>query len=269
MQNVLTKILDEIKTNKKVAMVMVTKVEGVSPGVVGSLMGVYENGQIIGSVGGGKAESIVIEETLKCIASGESKNFAADSIEYDDKTRSVKCGSKTEVFIRVYNPRPKLLLVGGGHVASELYKLGHYMGFAVSIFEEREEFCTRDRFPDAQELILGDIAESLRNYNIDDNCYIVMVSKGHAEDETALKEVVLSNAKYIGMIGSKKKVKSIFDNIISQGISKESLDKVYSPIGIAIGGKDIKEIVLGIMAEIVLVKNGGTLEHLKNITKKV
>lgn len=269
MKRVLEKVLEEIKANKKVAMVMVTNVEVVSPGVVGSIMGVYENGQIIGSVGGGKAEAIVIEETLKCIASGESKNFVADSLEYDDKTHAVKCGSKTEVFIRVYNPRPKLILVGGGHVASELYKMGHYMGFAVSIFEDREEFCTRERFPDAQELILGDVAESLRNYNIDDNCYIVMVSKGHAEDEAALKSVVLSNAKYIGMIGSKKKVKSIFNNILNQGIPKESLDKVYSPIGIAIGGRDIKEIVLGIMAEIVLVKNKGTLEHLRNISKKV
>lgn len=229
-------------------------------------MGVYKNGSIIGSVGGGKSESLVIEEALRCIKKGESKSFKIESIEAN-RDNTLKCESKLEVFINVFNEKPKLILVGGGHVSHELYKLGIYSGFSVTIFEDRQEFCTKERFPDASELIYGELAKNLRNYNIDDNCYVVMVSRGHIEDQLALKEVVNSSAKYIGMIGSKSKVKNIFDNLINEGISGESLAKVYAPIGISIGGSSISEIVIGIISEIILVKNNKSLNHMRDINK--
>lgn len=267
MESVLSKILEELKSNKKIAMAIVTKVSGTSSAVLGKTMGVYEDGSIIGSVGGGRAEARVIEKAIQCLGTGKSGTFEFEVNENPNDKSS--CGSTTEVFINVYNNKPRLLLVGGGHVASELYALGKYMNFSVSIFEDREDFCNKERFPDADELMLGEVVNSLRNYNIDDNCYVVMVSKGHKEDKEALKEVIVSKAKYIGMIGSKRKVKDIFDSLRNEGISEELLNKVYSPIGLAIGGSEIREIALGIMSEIVLVKNNGYSTHMKYISKQL
>lgn len=231
-------------------------------------MGVFSDGSILGSVGGGKVESIVIEEALKCIEKNESKTFVVDSSRLGKSEGNTGYESSLEVFIKVFEEKPKLLLVGGGHVAKKLYELGIYMNFAVSIFEDREDFCSNERFPKAQELIYGDLKESISNYNIDNNCYIVMVSRGHMQDEKALREVVLSDAKYIGMIGSKQKVKNIFNNLLESGIPNDKLDRVFSPIGINIGGNSINEIALGIMAEIVLIKNNGSLNHMKKVISK-
>lgn len=259
MKDILGKIAQEINNNNKVAMAMVIKAASSSPGVIGSTMGVYEDGSIVGTVGGGILESRVIKKALECLETGESNLFTFGSHE-----NGTECSSTAEIFINIYNPRPKLLIVGGGHVAYQLYKLGVYLDFAVSIFEDREEFCSKERFPEATELILGETSESLRKYNIDNNCYVIMVSRGHKQDEDALKEVVSSNAKYIGMIGSRKKVRSLFDNLRSRGISDELLEKVYSPIGIALGGDSVKEIAFGIMSEVLLVKNKGNLKHMKS-----
>ncbi|KMT22078.1 XdhC family protein [Clostridium cylindrosporum] len=270
MKSVLAKIAEEVDANKKIAMAIVTKLAKFSPGAPGATMGVYEDGGIIGTVGGGSLEAKVIEKALVCLKEGVSKSFEfeASSSEIDGDLHNTSQG-KTEVFIRVFNEKPKLLLVGGGHVSHELYKFGKYMGFSVGIFEDREAFCNKERFPDADELILGDVVESLRNYKVDNNCYVIMVSRGHIYDENALKEVISSDAKYIGMIGSKLKVENIFNNLRKDGVSDDLLNKVYSPIGIAIGGKEIKEIVLGIMAEVVLVKNGGTAGHMKSISNLI
>lgn len=261
MENVLSKIAEEIKANKKIAIAMVTKVDGSSPAVVGLTMGVYQDGSIIGSVGGGKAEARVIEKAIECIETGESRLFEFEVKQNKEDVKS--CKSKIEVFINVYSMRPKLLLVGGGHVASELYTLGKYMKFSVSIFEDRKDFCNKERFPEADELILGDVATSLKNYSFDENCYVIMVSRGHKQDKDALKEVVASNANYIGMIGSKEKVSDIFTSLREEGVPEELLSKVYSPIGLAIGGTEIREIALAIMSEVVLVKNNGYSTHMK------
>ena len=268
METILARISEEIKSNKKVAMAIVTNVEGATPATIGATMGIFEDRSIIGSVGGGETEAMVIEKAMQCMEDGKSGSFVFDTFEKaQDASIMSKCGAKTHVFIRVYNQKPKLLLVGGGHVAHELYKFGKTLDFSVTIFEDRKDFCTKERFPEADELICGNVSESLQNYNIDENCYVIMVSRGHKQDQDALKAVVTSDAKYIGMIGSKHKVKEIFDNLRKEGISERLLSKVYSPIGLAIGGRKIQEIALGIMAEVVLVKNGGFSTHMKYISQ--
>ncbi|MEF9934581.1 MAG: XdhC/CoxI family protein [Clostridium sp.] len=265
MQSVLTRISEEIKRNKKIAMAMVTKVSGPSPRALGATMGVYEDGTIIGTIGGGVLEATVIKKAQQCLATGESKTF-----EFSPKTQGESgdaCGGSAEVFIRVYNQKPKLLIVGGGHVALELYKLGRFLDFSVSIVEDRPAFCSPERFPEADELLLGDMDETLRNYHIDNNTFIIIVSRGHDSDELALKEVITSNAKYIGMIGNKPKVEKIFDNLREEGVTEDVLNRVYAPIGLALGGREVSEVALAIMAEVTLVKNKGYSSHMKYISR--
>ncbi|CAH2212507.1 XdhC family protein [Tepidibacter aestuarii] len=263
---VLDQISDEIKLNKKVALATITRVEGSTPRKEGSMMGIKEDGSIFGTIGGGKLELVVMEHAKKCIINGESKRFNFKLT--DDKgSLHMQCGGEAEVFIKVFNTFDKLFIIGGGHIALELYELGKMLDFYTIIVEDREEFCNINRFPKADELKVGNIQQVIDEYNIDDSSYIVIVTRGHKHDEIALKAIIDSEAKYIGMIGSKNKTKYIMDNLKNEGVSQQKLDKVYAPIGISLGGETPKEIAFSIMAEMLMVKNNGSLNHLKDIKK--
>lgn len=122
---------------------------------------------------------------------------------------------------------------------------------------------TPERFPLAKELVLGDVKERLKEYKIDNNTYIVIASRGHKYDEESLEAVVESEARYIGAMGSKKKIITLMKSLREKGISEENLNKIYAPIGLDISSGSPEEIGMSIMSEILLVKNNGNLRHMK------
>ncbi|WP_432408732.1 XdhC family protein [Wukongibacter sp. M2B1] len=264
------KLLDmisyEVKNNRKAALVTITKVEGSSPRKEGSMMGVREDGTIFGTIGGGKLELVVTKWAEKCMSDCKNQIFHF-KLNDEEGSLHMQCGGEVDVFIKVFNPPQKLLIVGGGHIALKIYEFSKMLGFYNVIVEDREEFCNKERFPESDELLIGDIEKILSEYPIGDNCYIVIVTRGHKYDEIALKSVIESDAKYIGMIGSKNKTKYIRDNLIKAEIPKKLIERVYAPIGINLGGETPEEIAFSIMAEIQLVKNMGSLLHLKDIKK--
>jgi len=255
------KLTEVLKQNKTAALATLTQVDGSSPGKEGFMMLVLENGETIGTIGGGNIENIVAKLAKNCIKNRESKKINFNL--RDGGNAGMSCGGKNEVFIKVFFSRPKLLIAGGGHIAMELYKLGQSLNFDIIIFDSRPEFCNKERFPNAAELYAGDIAENLQNYCINENCYIVIVTHGHLFDEVSLRAVIRSNAAYIGMIGSKKKVPLVYSRLMKEGISKELIKKVYSPIGLKLGGDSPAEIAISIISEILLLKNNGKFEHCK------
>lgn len=265
MENIiLGEIVKEINQGKKVALAMVTRIWSSSPSPEGAMMVVGEDGTILGTVGGGSLEGEVIKKAKECLATGENKVFTFELNNREAReSLNMICGGKVEVFIRVFAPKSKLLIVGGGHIAYELYKLGKFLDFYTVIFEDRPEFASKERFPQADDIKLGDIETILQEYPIDESCYIVIVTRGHADDEKALKTVINRNARYVGMIGSRKKVSFIKEKLRSEGVREEELAQVYAPIGLDLGGDTPAEIAISIMAEILLVKNKGTLKHLK------
>lgn len=265
MENIiLDKVVKEMNEGRKVALAMVTRIWGSSPSPEGAMMAVLEDGTTTGTVGGGSLEGEVIKRARECLRDGRNEVFAFELTNQEVReSLNMICGGKVEVFIRVFIPKPKLLLVGGGHVAYEVYKLAKFLGFYTVIFEDRPEFGNQERFPEADEIRLGDIKTMLTEYPVDDNCYIVIVTRGHASDEEALQAVINRNAGYIGMIGSRRKVSAALEKLKSQGITDEKLNKIYAPIGLDLGGDTPVEIAFSIMAEILLVKNKGKLRHLK------
>lgn len=261
---ILDEVSNEIKENKKVALVTITKVQGSSPRKEGSMMGVKEEGTIFGTIGGGKLELVATKWAEKCMLNGKDETFHF-KLNDEEGSLHMQCGGEVEVFIKIFSPPHKLLIVGGGHIALKLYELSKILGFYSVIFEDREEFCNKERFPEADELKVGDIEKLLYEYSINDNCYVVIVTRGHKHDEIALRAVIKSDAKYIGMIGSKNKTRYVRDNLIKADISNDLIDKVYAPIGISLGGETPEEIAFSIMSEILLVKNQGKLKHMKDI----
>jgi len=135
---------------------------------------------------------------------------------------------------------------------------------SLMLVDDRRERLTSEIFPNVEDLILGNIPESLKSINIDGSTCVVIVTYGHKYDQDALEAVIKSNACYIGMIGSTNKVKTCFENMIAKGYTKEELSKVYTPIGIDLGGETPEEIALSIMAEIQALKHGKNVPHMKD-----
>ena len=181
----------------------------------------------------------------------------------------MKCGGFVRAYIKVFAKREKLLIMGGGHLGAELYTLGKFLNKYVVIFDDREEFVSKERFPEADELIFGNMGECLRNYPLDENSYIIIVTRGHENDKQCLTAVLDSgvDVKYIGMVGSKGKVLSTYKELLNEGYTKEQLMKIYSPIGLDISNTEPKEIAMGIMGEIIAVKNGKTPQHMREVRK--
>ncbi len=176
------------------------------------------------------------------------------------------CGSAAEIPLRIPGDKgmvehgirisatPKLLIVGGGHIGRILAQMAVPLGFCVTILDDRQQFANADRFPPPITPVAGDIAGVLEEWPIDGNTYIVIVTRGHKHDETALRCVIGSSARYIGMIGSRRKIGVIFDDLKNQGVADSQIARVHAPIGLEIGAVTAEEIALSIAAELVSVR---------------
>lgn len=186
--------------------------------------------------------------------------------EYHDKnlTKDLQDDNKMFFLIELFYPKLKLIIVGGGHVGLALAQLAEVLGFEIIIVDDREEYANSERFPMAKQIHSDKIANSLNKITIDHLSYVVLVSRGHKLDEEALEFVVETNASYVGMIGSKRRTKIVLDNLLSKGISAENLNKVFTPVGLNLGGQSPGEIGLSILAEIIQLIHQGDGSSLKN-----
>lgn len=260
---IMQEIANKINSGEKAALVTLISVNGSSPGKNGNLMGVFIDRTTIGTIGGGNLEFQVINSAMEAMENDKNKEFEFE-LKAEGKLDMI-CGGMVKGYIKVFQRRRKLIIAGGGHLGVDLYKLGKYLNMYTVIIDDREEYVSAARFPKADELLCGDIGEILKDYPLDDESYLVIVTRGHLGDKSAVKAVVGRKAAYVGMIGSKKKVIGSYRNLIEEGIDKDELLKIYSPIGLDISNGEPTEIALGIMAEILKVKNKGTGKHVKEV----
>lgn len=153
--------------------------------------------------------------------------------------------------------RCRLLIVGAGHVGQKVAELAAQVDFDVWVVDDREEYCNAGRFPAAKRLIVGPIDNSLSGLDVDANTYCLIVTRGHNHDEEALYHLAETSAAYVGMIGSKRKIKLIFEDLLAEGVSREALSRVYAPLGLDIGSQTVPEIAVSILAELIAHRNLG------------
>lgn len=252
-----------VESGEGVALVTLIQIDGSSPGKKGNMLAVFENGGILGTVGGGNLEFTLTKEAINCIKENESKEIEFDLVE--DAALHMKCGGSVKAFIKVFKKRDRLVIVGGGHVGGELYQVADFLGMDIWMLDDREEFCNSEKYPHASKHIVGDIGEEMSKLQIDEYTYIVIVSRGHRGDKDALRACIGRGAKYIGMIGSRKKIIETNKELMEEGISKEELQKVFSPVGLDISCGTPKEIAVGIIAEILKEKNNLTGKPMRDV----
>jgi xanthine dehydrogenase accessory factor len=162
----------------------------------------------------------------------------------------------SQEYVEMLNPSPCLIIAGGGHIGCALSRLAVDLGFYVVVMDDRPEFATPTRFPHVHRCVVGRFESELESFPIDDNTYIVIVTRGHKRDGRALAAVIASPARYIGLIGSKRKVLTIMNDLHAGGVAVESLKKVHGPIGLEINAISVEEIAISIAAELVAVRRG-------------
>jgi len=166
---------------------------------------------------------------------------------------------KLELFFETGFSTPQILILGGGHIAVPLVKMSSILGYHTVVVDDRPSFADTNRFPEAGQVICADFRDFLKNFKAGEETFIIIVTRGHMHDLECLREVINQPAAYIGMIGSRRKIKMIMSQLEKEGVSRERLSEVYSPIGLDIGAETPEEIALSIMAEIVGVWRGGNL----------
>jgi len=258
--NIYKEITKAMEKREKIVLITIINTEGSVPNKVGAKMLVWPDGKIAGTVGGGSPEAIAIKEGLKIFEKPEAKTVTFDLTPGQEHSVGPICGGKLTIYMEPINFLKKLVIFGGGHVGYEVYKLGKAVDFDVTVVDDRPDFANTERFPMADRVICKPFVESINDIGFDSDTYAVILTKGHVHDEIVLRGILNLdvNIAYTGMIGSMKKVKILLDNMASEGIKKEKIDRVYSPIGLKIGGNSPAEIGISIMAEILKVKYGTT-----------
>lgn len=260
-----------VKNNKPVATVAIVKTNGSTPRGVGSTMLVDENGNLLeGTIGGGILEEKGKKDAAKYIKRKETilLNYDLDSSSENKNNLPMICGGNVHVFIKVYNSNENLIIVGAGHVSEKIAELAKTLDYSITVMDDRKGRLNSEIFPGVENLVHGNIIENLKKISIDKNTLIIIVTHGHVYDQEALEIVLRSKASYIGMMGSSNKIKICFQELLKKGYSKEELSKVYTPIGIDIGGETPEEIAMSIMAEIQAIKNKKNVPHLSDSISK-
>lgn len=200
---------------------------------------------------------VVAVQTLADSAAGRAYADARNSLELGRPAcvgiRVLEGGSPREYRLHVEAPA-ELVIAGAGHVGAALAKMALGLDFGVSVIDDRADLASASRLPPPIKPVVGDIAKTLRDWPIGPGTFVVVVTRGHQHDEAALHAVIDSPARYIGMIGSRRKVKLIFDDLVALGVSRENLERVHSPIGLKIGSVTVAEIAVSIAAELILVR---------------
>lgn len=254
---------DLMKGNEPFAMATIIESKGSTPRHSGKMI-VCLDGRIFGTIGGGLSEKTVIDRALEAIKSGQSAlvEMVLNSDAVDGLP--MHCGGALKVFIEVYATRPCLVLAGGGHVNYSLYKFALELGYDVIVVEDREAFGNMKRFPEAKAVYVHEnMYEAMKQVKIEPNMYVVIATKD--SDEKALRAVIQSDAAYIGLIGSRRKVSIIMDHLRQDGFETSLIEKVYAPIGLEIGAETPPEIAVSVLAEILKAISGTTGKSMKEL----
>jgi xanthine dehydrogenase accessory factor len=217
---------------------------------------VYPDGKIIGTVGGGELENRVIAEALQAIQDGTPRLLQysmADPARGDPGV----CGGQVEIFVGPIQPKPILVVIGGGHVGKAVAHLAHWLGFRVAVSDDRPEFCTPEAIPDADEFYPYPMADLPKHLKITPWTYMILTTRGVTIDVPGLPALLDTSAAFIGIIGSKRRWATTRKQLIEAGFPENKLARVHSPIGLELNAETPEEIAVSILAEIVMLRNGG------------
>jgi xanthine dehydrogenase accessory factor len=259
-QEVFSALAEALDKGEEVALVTIVSATGSTPQRVGAKMLVYSDGRTVGTIGGGCYENEAFWKAREAIQSRKPLNMSFELNDDFAQESGLVCGGQMGVFIEPVEAAPALYVFGAGHVGYFVGKMAHEVGFRVHVVDDREKFANAERFGQGIEVAVDDIPSWLQAHQLPPTAYAVILTRGHRHDLDALRALTAHPLRYLGLIGSKAKVKRIYDALREEGITVDRLRAVHAPIGLDIGAITPQEIAVSIVAELIAVKHGKTAE---------
>jgi xanthine dehydrogenase accessory factor len=251
------------RAGQRGALATIVHTNGSIPSFESSRMLVREDGSILGTIGGGCVEADVWAAARQVMASETPKKLVFQLNNEATYDNGLICGGTVEIFVEPILPQPVLYLFGAGHIATAVAKAAHAVGFGVGVIDDRETFANTLRFPMAQELFTS-YDEAFLRLQPGPSSYLVIVTRGHKDDMRVLAWAVRTQARYVGMIGSKRKVLSVYKALEKEGYRMQEFERVYAPMGLDIGALSPEEIAVSIVSELVAIRrNAQSASHKK------
>ena len=260
-------LADLEETNEAGALCTIVRSQGSTPRHAASKMLVYTDGRILGTVGGGEMEQRVIQEAQKAIQEG-SPRLLEYSLADPARGDPGLCGGQVEIYVEPILPKPFLVVIGSGHVGKAVASLAHWLGFRVAVSDDRPEFCTPEAIPDADEYFPVPIKDLAVQLKISPWTYLVLTTRNAEIDIAGLPALLDTPAAYIGVIGSRRRWAHTQKMLSEAGISPEKLARVRSPMGMDLKAETPEEIAVSILAEIIMLRNGGEGKSMTNSAKE-
>ncbi len=251
-------IVELRRQGRRGAVATIVNVRGSIPSFKTAKMLVRDDGSIAGTIGGGCVEAEVWQAAREVMESEKPRTLTFDLNQDPKYDTGLMCGGTLEVFVEPVLPPALLYIFGAGHVAASLCQMAAAAGFDVIVSDDRSSYATQERFPAAREVHALEFDEAMRRLDPNESSSIVIVTRGHRDDMHILRWAVQTRARYVGMIGSKRKVIKIFETLREEGLPAHLFDRVHAPIGLDIGAITPEEIAVAITAELIAVHRNST-----------
>ena len=255
------------RAGQKAALATIVAVRGSIPSHESAKLLVREDGSMLGTVGGGCVEAEVWNAAREVIETEKPRkisfNLAGEAL-YDN---GLICGGQLDIFIEAILPVQTAYIFGAGHVSLSLSKMASLAGFCTVVVDDREQFANRERFPEADEIYAAEFEEVFPKLPVNDSSHLVIVTRGHKDDMRVLRWAVSTPARYIGMIGSKRKAIEVLKTLEKEGLPRQQLERLHSPMGLEIGAISPEEIAVSVVAEMIAVRRGAQISQ--PVTKSI
>ena len=239
------------RSGRKGAVATIVNVRGSIPSYKTAKMLVRDDGSIFGTIGGGCVEADVWQAAREVMEQEKSRTLTFNLNQDPKFDTGLVCGGTLDIFLEPILPAADLYIFGAGHVAYSLYRTAQNAGFDCTVIDDRDLYANRERFPEAREVIAEEFDQAMAKLTITESSYIVIVTRGHRDDMCVLRWAVQQPARYVGMIGSKRKTIGIFRELQKEGLAAQLFDRVHAPIGLDIGAVTPEEIAISITAELI------------------
>lgn len=256
------------RAGQKCALATIVEVNGSIPSYESAKLLVREDGSMMGTVGGGCVEAEVWEAAREVIETEQPKHLTfslGQDAAYDN---GLICGGQLNIFVEPITPQPRAFIFGAGHVSKSLSKVATLAGFATVVVDDRETFANRERFPEAEQVVAGEYEAVFATLEVNHSSYLIIVTRGHRDDMRVLKWALTTPARYIAMIGSKRKTLGVMKELMKEGIAREAFDRLHAPMGLDVGAITPEEIAVSVVAEMIAVRRNAASEW-RSISKSI
>jgi xanthine dehydrogenase accessory factor len=249
--DVFEELVELRRQGRKAALCTIVEVEGSIPSFQSAKMLIRDDGSMVGTIGGGCTEAEVWTAAREVMETEKPRMLSFRLNQQAAYDNGLICGGQLNVYVEPVLPIPTAYVFGGGHISKSLSKVASLAGFRTVVVDDRDAYANAERFPEAVETIAEDYEAVFPRLEVTESTYIVIVTRGHKDDMTVLRWAARSEARYVAMIGSKRKTIEVVKHLVGEGVPLDRLERIHAPMGFDIGAVTPEEIAVSVVAEMI------------------